>query len=141
MSPIEPYYDAEGDFVFDSVDGSTYIATEANLEAEQEEQAAYSQEEAAAEQNQEFLDRLNAQCELKESRLGRELTEAEFQKVMQHVDPFSLDVSAAYEKAYPTDRTSDVDERQELLREAMDDETAKQNAAEAGEQYAEESYE
>jgi hypothetical protein len=133
MSEIEPYYDAEGDFVFDSVDGSTYHATEANLAAEQQEQAAYQQEEAAAEQNQEFLDRLNSHVELKAGRLGRQLTEAEFSSVMQHIDPYDLDVEKAYQAAYPTDRASDEEQRQALMAETMDDVTA----AEAGEQYAE----
>jgi hypothetical protein len=133
MTDIDPYYDAEGDLVFDSDDGNVYYATEENLEAEQQEQAASSQEQAAAEQNQEFLDRLNSHVELKEGRLGRQLTEAEFSSVMQHIDPYDLDVEKAYQAAYPTDRASDEEQRQALMAETMDDVTA----AEAGEQYAE----
>src|SRR5262245_59062010 len=137
MSQIEPYYDAAGDLVFDSIDGQTYYAAEANLEAEQEQLAAYDQEEAAAQQEQEFLNRLNAHCELKEGQLGRQLTEAEFSQVIKHLDPYTLDVEEAYGKAYPRDRTSDEESRQALMAETMEDVSAEQEAAEAGEQHAE----
>jgi hypothetical protein len=68
--------------------------------------------------------------------MGRELTEAEFQGVMQNLDPYSLDVEEAYAKAYPTDRAADEEQRQALMAETMEDVTAQQEAAEAGEQNA-----
>jgi hypothetical protein len=138
MSEIEPYYDEDGNFVFDGAAGHVYLATEANLAEEYEERAAYEQQET---QNQEFTDRLNAQFELTERRLGRRVTEAEFQNVIGNLDPNTLNVEEAYAKAYPTDRTSDEESRQALLAETMEDVTAQQEAAEAGEQYAEEAYE
>jgi hypothetical protein len=132
MSPLQTYYDDDGDLVFDSADGNTYIVDETNPQ----ELAAYEQQEAAYQQDAEFYSRLNSHVELKERRMGRELTEAEFQGVMQNLDPYSLDVEEAYAKAYPTDRAADEEQRQALMAETMEDVTAQQEAAEAGEQNA-----
>jgi hypothetical protein len=134
MSPLQTYYDDDGDLVFDSADGNTYIVDETN----QQEIAAYERQEASYQQDAEYLDRLNSHVELKEGRMGRQLTEAEFQGVMQNLDPYTLDVEEAYTKAYPTDRAADEEQRQALMAETMEDVTAQQEAAEAGEQYAEE---
>jgi hypothetical protein len=63
----------------------------------------------------------------------RPVTEAEFSQALDHLKPGPQpDFAAAYEEAFPQDRTRDDGQRQDLMAEFMEDDTAQKDAEEAG---------
>ena len=82
---------------------------------------------------EQYLQALNDNVEHVERKLGRPVTEAEFDKALVEIPPTTpADFASGFEAAYPEDRTRTDDDRHELMGEVMEDDHAAREAEEAG---------